>query len=94
MTKQQQVVEHAPERLSIENARELLERLQSLAGESSDCCLDLGAVASIDSAALQMLLVARKELAASGTELRWQNVSPVVAEEAGLLGLDGPLALD
>jgi len=93
MTKQQQVVEHAPERLSVENAGELLDRLKALAGGQGDCRLDLGAVASVDTAALQMLLVARKEFAASGAELEWQNVSAVVAEEAALLGLDEPLAL-
>lgn len=93
MSKQQQVVEQAPERLSVENAGELLTRLGSLAEAQADCCLDLGAVATIDTAALQMLLVARQALAASGAELEWRNVSAVVAEEAGLLGLDELLAL-
>jgi len=93
MAKQQQAVENAPERLSVENTVDLLERLTAGDAVESGARLDLSAVASVDTAALQMLLVARRHLNGAGAALEWQDVSPVVADEARLLGLDELLAL-
>lgn len=56
--------------------------------------LDATAVARIDTAGLQLLLAARREIEARGGEVCWQAVPEALTEAARQAGLDGDLELD
>jgi phospholipid transport system transporter-binding protein len=49
--------------------------------------LDGGQVERVDTAALQLLVVFRRELEARGGTLAWHGTSSALSEAAGLLGL-------
>jgi anti-anti-sigma regulatory factor len=49
--------------------------------------LDAGEVERVDTAALQLLVLLRRELQARGATLDWRNASAAFNEAAGLLGL-------
>ncbi|MEO7053025.1 MAG: STAS domain-containing protein [Rhodanobacter sp.] len=55
--------------------------------------LDAGRVERIDTAALQLLVLFRRELEGQGGKLRWRGVNPVMSEAASLLGLEQLLNL-
>jgi anti-anti-sigma regulatory factor len=55
--------------------------------------LDAERVERIDTAALQQLLLFRRELDSRGGTLRWHGVNQVVVEAASLLGLEALLNL-
>jgi len=82
-----------PERLSVENAAEVLADLLADETAGANRSLDLSPVIRIDTAALQMLLVAKRHLSLTGDGLRFQHVGQIVLEEARLLGLDELLEL-
>ena len=50
-------------------------------------------VERIDTAALQLLVLFRRELEGQGGKLRWRGVNPVMGEAASLLGLEQLLNL-
>jgi phospholipid transport system transporter-binding protein len=54
---------------------------------ASAIVLDGGQVERVDTAALQLLVVFRRELDARGGTLAWQGTSSALSEAAGLLGL-------
>ena len=55
--------------------------------------LDVGHVERVDTAALQLLLLFRRELDSRGGTLRWHGVNQVLVEAANLLGLEALLKL-
>ena len=55
--------------------------------------LDVERLERIDTAALQLLVLFRRELEGSGGKLLWRGVNPVLGEAAGVLGLEQLLNL-
>lgn len=64
-------------RLTIEEVPEAILRLQEAIREAVEVSVDLTAVESVDSAAVQMLLAARKECGNKGKAIRYIVSSPV-----------------
>lgn len=54
--------------------------LQAVAAGDGPLVLDLGAVAELDTAGLQLLLLARREAAARGRVLQLRGVAPAVRD--------------
>lgn len=84
---------HAPAELTISQARavkdELCEKLKL--GASLD--IDLSAVTEMDTAGIQLLLLARREATQRQMTLRLLSPSPAVNDVVGLLQLDKYLGL-
>jgi len=66
--------------LSIYTAAEWKRRLDDLIGQGGNFELDLGAVQELDTAGLQLLIMAKKEAAARSQQLLLSNHSPAVLE--------------
>ena len=74
--------------LNIQSAAPACETLRAaLAQSRGDVVLDLSQVQAFDSAGAQLLLAARRTLAARGRALRLAEPSPVVVEALSTLGL-------
>ena len=58
-----------------------------------DIVLDVAALERVDTAALQLLVLFRRELESDGGKLRWQGANAVLDEAAGVLGLEKLLNL-
>ncbi len=83
-----------PAALDVEGAEELLERCRAAAAGEGALAVDAGEVECVDTAGLQILIATRAALAAAGRELRWERVSPALAEAARLAGATGALGMD
>ncbi len=83
-----------PAALEIEGAEDLLARCRAAATGEGALAIDAGEVESVDTAGLQILIATRAALAAAGRALRWERVSPALAEAARLAGATGALGLD
>ena len=83
-----------PVALDIEGSEELLARCRAAVAGEGVLAVDAGEVESVDTAGLQVLIATRAALAAAGRQLRWQRVSPALAEAARLAGATGALGLD
>ncbi|MGY3039498.1 phospholipid transport system transporter-binding protein [Rhodanobacter sp. TND4EL1] len=59
----------------------------------SEIVLDVSALERVDTAALQLLVLFRRELECSGGTFRWSGANQVLAEAAGVLGLERLLNL-
>ena len=55
--------------------------------------LDVACLERVDTAALQLLVLFRRELENQGGKLRWRGANPVLGEAASLLGLEQLLNL-
>jgi len=73
---------------NIANSDELRERLSALVVSGVDLVLDLSAVESCDTAALQLLCSLRRTADERGLRLRFLDMPPVLVELAQALGLD------
>jgi anti-sigma B factor antagonist len=73
--------------LSIYTAAEWKKRLDDLIGEGGDLDLDLGAVQELDTAGLQLLIMAKKAVSARSGQLRLSNHSHAVREVFELCGM-------
>ncbi|WP_447791650.1 MULTISPECIES: STAS domain-containing protein [Pseudomonas] len=73
--------------LSIYTAAEWKRRLDDLIGQGGNLELDLGAVQELDTAGLQLLIMAKKEATARSQHLRLSNHSPAVLEVFKLCGM-------
>lgn len=82
--------------LCIFNASELKQKLRSFAEVGATYTLDLGEVSELDTAGLQLLLMAKREATQDGWNLSYVNHSEPVLETIRLLGLgvelDDPFA--
>jgi anti-anti-sigma regulatory factor len=58
-----------------------------------DIVLDAAGLERVDTAALQLLVLFRRELEGHGGKLAWRDANEVLNEAAGLLGLDQLLNL-
>lgn len=58
-----------------------------------DVVLDVSRLERIDTAALQLLVLFRRELARHGGALQWRGANEILYEAAGLLGLEQLLNL-
>ena len=74
--------------MTIYRALELKEQLFPHAAVSPVAALDLSAVSEIDSAGVQLLLLAQRAARAAGHELRIVASSPAVLEVLQLMGLE------
>jgi anti-sigma B factor antagonist len=70
-------------------ATDLLARIAETAGPDVDLALDLDGVTELDSAGLQVLMVARRELRARGGQLRLQRPSRPVRDILETFALHG-----
>lgn len=77
--------------LCIFNASEIKPQLLALAKGPEACTIDLAQVSEVDTAGLQLLLMAKREATRSGAHLRFTNHSEPVLEAVGLLGLAAEL---
>jgi len=73
--------------LSIYTAGEWKKRLDDLIGQGGSLELDLGAVQELDTAGLQLLIMAKKEAAARSQQLLLSNHSQAVLEVFELCGV-------
>lgn len=73
--------------LTIYAAAEAKARLLAPLAECRDVAIDLAGVCEIDSAGLQLLILAQREARAAGRSLRLADPSPAVAELIRLYGL-------
>jgi anti-sigma B factor antagonist len=82
--------------LCIFNASDLKPQLLAMTEGEGTRTVDLAQVSEVDSAGLQLLLIAKREAARLGKHLLYTNHSEPVLEAARLLGLgaelDDPLA--
>ena len=79
--------------MTIYTAAELLQPLLAAARSGTECAVDLSQVGEIDSAGVQLLLLARREAAAAGARLHVSGASPAVREVLQMLRLDADLGL-
>lgn len=75
--------------LSIYTAAEWKRRLDDLIGQDADFELDLEAVQELDTAGLQLLIMAKKEMVTRGRLLKLSNHSPAVLEVFRLCDVAG-----
>lgn len=73
--------------LSIYSASEWKKRLENLLEQGGNLELDLGAVQELDTAGLQLLIMAKKEATARSQQLRLSNHSQAVLEVFELCGV-------
>ncbi len=83
-----------PAAVDIEGAESLLARCREAVADAGALSIDAGGVESVDTAGLQILIATRAALVEAGGELRWERVSPALAEAARLAGAAGALGLD
>ncbi len=75
-------------RLDISAAEELRQSLCDLLDGSSSAVVDLSAVEACDTAALQVLLAARRTAERDNKNLRFESLDGAVAESCGALGVN------
>ena len=80
--------------MTIYTAAELKPRLVEAVAQDEVPELDLSGVTEIDSAGVQLLLLARREAQLLGRNLRVTSASEAVTEVLVLLGIDGLIAAD
>ncbi|TWC47705.1 anti-anti-sigma factor [Pseudomonas sp. SJZ080] len=73
--------------LNIYTAAEWKKRLDDLIAQGEDLELDLGGVQELDTAGLQLLIMAKKETSLRNQQLRLANHSPAVLEVFALCDL-------
>jgi anti-sigma B factor antagonist len=78
--------------LSIYRALELKVPILEILGAAGDPSLDLSQVTDIDSAGLQLVLLAMREAEATGKRLRISGRSQAVTDAFGLCGIVAPAA--
>lgn len=71
----------------IDTAEELLLKLRTAIESHGDIAIDAGAVISIDSTTLQMLVAAIRQTLVEGATVTWVNTSKKFLKTAELLGL-------
>ena len=81
-----------PAELDIRHARQIAEFLNAAIAAGTHE-IDASAVATADTAGLQLLLAAGRMAAAHGRALRWQRASGALARAAVAIGVAGPLGL-
>lgn len=82
------------ERLTIESAAELRERLQAVLGDGASLRIDAQAVERVDTAGLQVLASLHKTLQARGGSLQWEGFSDEMLDALELAGMKSLLGLD
>lgn len=76
--------------MTVYGARERKEELLTALAASTELEVDLSAVAAIDVAGLQLLILLKREAAAQGKALRFSNHSPAVVDTIEFCNLAGP----
>jgi len=74
-------------RLSIDQAEALLEKLEAAVQVGGDVVLDGSEVQYSDTAGYQLLISLRKTLETTGNSIQWHAVSDNIREITGYLGL-------
>lgn len=77
-----------PEDLTIYEVRQVRRQLAEALDRHTHLCLDLAGVTEFDTAGLQLLLVARRQVQAAGGMLQLDNAGPAVQALTRLYGLD------
>lgn len=80
-------VVRAPADLTVVNAAEVRATLLETLDGAEDVVLDLSAVEDLDTAGLQLLLLAGREARSRGVALRCEHPSDVVLQTVQLVGL-------
>ncbi len=75
--------------MTIYNAAETKLRLMEAVGRSAHLDVDLSVVTELDTAGLQLLILAKQEAARQGKTLRYVDHSPVVQEALDFCNLTG-----
>jgi ABC-type transporter Mla MlaB component len=75
--------------LTVQTAAETLPDVLAALDGSTALRIDTAGVVELDTAGLQLLLLARREAAARGIELSWGPTAPVVDEVLAIVGLTG-----
>jgi ABC-type transporter Mla MlaB component len=83
----------APQRLTVENAADVLDEIQQFAADKDLVQMDLSPIVSIDTAGLQLLTVVRHDLQRSGKSIALSGAPDCVVEAARLLGVEHQLEL-
>ncbi len=83
-----------PENLTIAHAEAVYANLEAFSQASQDVVLDAAAVASVDTAGLQILAAFIGDLKKGGINLSWTNPSAVLKETALILGMGELLLLN
>lgn len=78
----------ADEELTVVTAAEHRERLLAALGDGTGVRIDLSGVADLDTAGLQVLLLARREGARLGLPVEFADPSPAVADVLALTRLE------
>ena len=76
-----------PERFTVEAAADVLAEIRAHAGRSDTVRIDAAAVTAADTAGLQLLAAARRDLIAEGKSCELDGLPESVADSARLLGL-------
>jgi len=76
-----------PERFTVEAAADVLADIRTRAGKSDTVRIDASAVTAADTAGLQLLAAARRDLVAEGKSCELDGLPESVADSARLLGL-------
>lgn len=84
-------VHHAADEMTIFTAAQDQPWLLAAAGAGPRAVIDLAAVASVDSAGLQLLVAAKRHARALGNELHFINHSAALREVLTLCGLSAEL---
>ncbi len=82
-----------PERFNVESAGQVLEQIEQSLRDASVLRIDCSGVSVVDSAGLQLLVVARRAAAALGKRLDLEEVPGGVEDDARLLGVEQLLGL-
>jgi ABC-type transporter Mla MlaB component len=76
-----------PERFTVEAVADVLDEIRSRSGRAKTIRFDASAVGTADSAGLQLLAAARRDLEAAGKAFELESVPDAMADSARLLGL-------
>jgi len=76
-----------PERFTVEAAADVLAEIRARAGKSDTVRIDASAVTAADTAGLQVLAAARRDLIVEGKSCELNGLPDPVADSARLLGL-------
>jgi len=80
-----------PERLTVDQAAEILQSFKS--ASTASVIVEFDDVINVDTAGLQLLLMVRQWLGERGSSCEWRAVPELVIEEARMLGLAQRLEL-
>ena len=76
-----------PERFTVEAVADVLGEVRSRSGRAKTIRVDASSVCTVDSAGLQLLVAARRDIEAAGKTFELESVPDAMADSARLLGL-------